>query len=294
MRTVRVGWMVAAVGLALAACGDEGGEDGGGASATGGSSSSGTGGSSSSGTGGSASSGTGGNSSSSGEGGGVELVPYCLPACTTTADCNLGSAPYDADNYGCEQGACIYQGCNSETECQTINLTCHDVGGLPICLLPCSVPSAATRRWSGYGADSYACEAGRASAAAATPTPNADLGGYLCRDGGGVDLCASCITSAGYNLGSAPTTPTTTAARRRVRYHGCSSTGVPGLNPVCHRRSSREKWDLGVEACPGSRRPSQIAQHAMAGVRPGRIVRAATCRAISAARPSSPAERPSR
>ena len=227
MRTVRVGWMVAAVGLALAACGDEGGEDGGGASATGGSSSSGTGGSSSSGTGGSASSGTGGNSSSSGEGGGVELVPYCLPACTTTADCNLGSAPYDADNYGCEQGACIYQGCNSETECQTINLTCHDVGGLPICLLPCSVPSDCDiGGGAAYDADNYAGEGGACIYSGCNSDSECQtLGSYLCRDGGGVDLCLpSCITSADCNLGSAPYDADNYSCEGDVcRYHGCNS-----------------------------------------------------------------------
>jgi hypothetical protein len=42
----------------------------------------------------------------------------CLLACSTPADCAQGSAATDADNYACEDGACVYTGCNSDTECE--------------------------------------------------------------------------------------------------------------------------------------------------------------------------------
>ena len=33
-------------------------------------------------------------------------LDYCAMGCNTAADCDLGSAPYDADNYECVSGAC--------------------------------------------------------------------------------------------------------------------------------------------------------------------------------------------
>ena len=39
------------------------------------------------------------------------------PGCTTPADCNLGSAAFDPDNYNCTGGICEYKGCNNDDEC---------------------------------------------------------------------------------------------------------------------------------------------------------------------------------
>jgi hypothetical protein len=50
-------------------------------------------------------------------GGGVR---FCMPACSSPASCSFGSLPNDADNYACTDGWCRYQGCNSDTECQTM------------------------------------------------------------------------------------------------------------------------------------------------------------------------------
>ena len=41
-------------------------------------------------------------------------------ACATVADCDLGSLPNDPDNYACEGGLCVYQGCNDNAECQAL------------------------------------------------------------------------------------------------------------------------------------------------------------------------------
>jgi hypothetical protein len=56
-------------------------------------------------------------------------MPVCLSPCTTTSDCNLGSAPYDSDNYECENDVCVYTGCNSDAECQALgNYACSSGG----------------------------------------------------------------------------------------------------------------------------------------------------------------------
>jgi len=35
----------------------------------------------------------------------------------SSADEHRQSAAYDADNYACETGVCVYQGCNTDGEC---------------------------------------------------------------------------------------------------------------------------------------------------------------------------------
>jgi hypothetical protein len=50
-----------------------------------------------------------------------QVIPTCLQACDTPADCASPSAPFDADNYACDGGACIYEGCNSTAECASID-----------------------------------------------------------------------------------------------------------------------------------------------------------------------------
>jgi hypothetical protein len=47
-------------------------------------------------------------------------TPHCTYACSAPADCDLGSgAPYTAENYECDSGACRYIGCTSG-ECETL------------------------------------------------------------------------------------------------------------------------------------------------------------------------------
>ncbi len=45
----------------------------------------------------------------------------CWPTCTTPADCATASAPYDADNYACDDGVCQWTGCNSTGECMSVD-----------------------------------------------------------------------------------------------------------------------------------------------------------------------------
>jgi hypothetical protein len=45
------------------------------------------------------------------------LVPMCMPGCFTPEDCDMGAPAYDADNYDCTDGICVYSGCNTDEEC---------------------------------------------------------------------------------------------------------------------------------------------------------------------------------
>jgi hypothetical protein len=89
----------------------------------------------------------------------------CVYACVTPADCDLGAGPaFDADNYTCENGGCIYTGCNSEAECQGQpgNLTCRDTGaGVAYCQTACNVPAdCSIGGGPAYDEDNYTCDGG--------------------------------------------------------------------------------------------------------------------------------------
>ena len=47
-------------------------------------------------------------------------IPSCVRACSVAEDCSQGSAPFDADNYECDDGICLYTGCNSDAECMSL------------------------------------------------------------------------------------------------------------------------------------------------------------------------------
>ena len=101
-----------------------------------------------------------------GEGSEGDPIPACWLGCESPADCNLGTALSDADNYSCEEGRCIYQGCNSTAECaealQSADYACGTVAGLdiPAChkicgaAADCALPSAA------FDEDNYRCPDG--------------------------------------------------------------------------------------------------------------------------------------
>lgn len=43
--------------------------------------------------------------------------PTCVMSCATAADCDSPFLAYDADNYLCTDGVCIYSGCKNDAEC---------------------------------------------------------------------------------------------------------------------------------------------------------------------------------
>jgi hypothetical protein len=70
-------------------------------------------------------------------------LPVCLPTCRAPADCEIVPGAFDADNYTCDDGACVWRGCNSSAECEESfgpDQACADVlGGLATCVTSCSV-----------------------------------------------------------------------------------------------------------------------------------------------------------
>ena len=89
-------------------------------------------------------------------------VSYCTPTCATAADCDLGTPAYDADNYSCDAGACVFTGCNTDQECAASNVgtICHDFGSIRSCANPCSTAADCGQGVPAFDADNYACESG--------------------------------------------------------------------------------------------------------------------------------------
>jgi hypothetical protein len=95
----------------------------------------------------------------------------CVLRCTTVADCSTGSAAFDADNYDCVASACVYQGCNDDSECRSsfadARYGCREVippdTGVPLpmarrnCVLTCTAASDCTTASPAFDADNYAC-----------------------------------------------------------------------------------------------------------------------------------------
>jgi hypothetical protein len=61
---------------------------------------------------------------------GLDGVPTCVVACQAAADCAMPSAgaAFDADNYACIEGGCVWTGCNSTAEC-TMGQVCGTTNG---------------------------------------------------------------------------------------------------------------------------------------------------------------------
>jgi hypothetical protein len=184
---------------------DDDDDDGQGAAGTGGTTGSGT-----ASPGGGSGTGTGTGTGGTGGGGTVPVLPTCQLACTTPADCDQSSAPYDADNYTCPAGYCEYAGCNSDTECQTLgNYACRDIGaGVPLCITPCSVPADCSMGQLPYDGDNYTCPDGYCvySGCNSDAECQALVATYVCRDMGyGVDYCLpACTVPTDCDLGTAP------------------------------------------------------------------------------------------
>ncbi len=104
-----------------------------------------------------------------GEGEGeVPPLPYCQPACTRASDCGVGSPAWDADNYACAEGQCVYTGCRSDQECTESYdrpFLCRETRlvWIPTCQQPCQRAAdcvAAEMPAGAYDQDNYACEGG--------------------------------------------------------------------------------------------------------------------------------------
>ena len=54
-------------------------------------------------------------------------VPQCVGACEDASDCTQPSPLYLEDNFACEAGQCVWQGCNDDAECQQAFMNANQV-----------------------------------------------------------------------------------------------------------------------------------------------------------------------
>ena len=106
-------------------------------------------------------------------------------SCPPAADCDLGSAAYDADNYACTGGVCIYTGCNNDAECQALQSghVCRSAQGtsMATCVKGCSTVADCGQGMAPYDADNYVCVAGGCVYTGCnSSTECAALGYYVC------------------------------------------------------------------------------------------------------------------
>ena len=70
--------------------------------------------------------------------------------------------PSDADNYACEDSACIYTGCNNDMECQENGpYLCRDgPNGIPVCTTGCDSVTDCVVNGEAHNEDNYLCTDG--------------------------------------------------------------------------------------------------------------------------------------
>ncbi len=93
----------------------------------------------------------------------------CVPSCSVPSDCPhpaVSDARFDADNYACQGGACIYTGCSGDGECQQslaatgLSWVCRDLGnGYKGCASQCTTPADCVYLDGNvlFDADNYEC-----------------------------------------------------------------------------------------------------------------------------------------
>ena len=157
------------------------------------------------GSGGSAtSSGGTGGSGSGGTGGSTTRPRQCSPGCTSAANCAIPNAPAnDADNYACQNGACVYTGCLSDSECSSQNpgTVCRLLAPINIknCIKSCKVPADCAQTAATYDADNYTCDSGACVYHGCNNDAecNKDYPGRVCRsEGTGDKSCYQTCTVA--------------------------------------------------------------------------------------------------
>ncbi|HEX6767349.1 MAG TPA: hypothetical protein VF103_17745 [Polyangiaceae bacterium] len=90
-------------------------------------------------------------------------IKGCIPGCSVSADCSLGIPAYDADNYTCDNGGCIYRGCNNDMECDALiagRVCRRDASGYGSCWEPCLSASDCILNGAAYDEDNFTCTGG--------------------------------------------------------------------------------------------------------------------------------------
>jgi hypothetical protein len=95
----------------------------------------------------------------------AEPIALCTQGCSTPDDCVIPGTPlYDASHYVCDQGACRWTGCRSESECRSTgqNWTCAVFPGwaMASCVPTCGSPSDCASSSPLYDFDNYICDQG--------------------------------------------------------------------------------------------------------------------------------------
>lgn len=91
-------------------------------------------------------------------------VAVCLNPCESPDDCgNDGDPLYNPEHYSCQSGACVFDGCTSDAECeQSLGAAygCDDSLETPSCVATCSTVDDCTKQDSLNDADNYECDGG--------------------------------------------------------------------------------------------------------------------------------------
>lgn len=150
---------------------------------------------------------TGSSATDTGSGG--TATPTCYDGCATVADCTTSVEAYDEDNFVCDDGACVYTGCNSNDECAFFgeNYVCADTPGVSerYCQQSCTTVADCDLNSGAYDADNWTCEAqvcrwqGCNSTAECVDTFSAE---YVCAPIEGFDTCVlGCSAAADCDQG---------------------------------------------------------------------------------------------
>ncbi|MCA9627241.1 MAG: hypothetical protein KC766_06230 [Myxococcales bacterium] len=206
---MRVYSLVLGLGVLCLSCGSDGDSAGAGGTAASGGQGGGAGSEQGGSGGGSGASGGSSGNTSGGSGGSGGSVPACLRACSTAADCAMGSAPYDAAHYACEGGVCRWQGCKGDSDCAALgNYVCRERDGLAQCVKGCSSLGDCGSDALYDDADNYSCTDGGCiyrgcNREAECDALGADVGQpYTCADLGGGSFCfPECVTASDCSLG---------------------------------------------------------------------------------------------
>lgn len=100
-------------------------------------------------------------------------VRSCVIGCTVASDCTTGSAAFDADNYRCSSGACVYEGCLNDAECTSsfgAGYGCREVEPpstpvpIPVarrnCVRLCTTATDCSTGSPAFDGDNYECRSG--------------------------------------------------------------------------------------------------------------------------------------
>lgn len=160
-------------------------------------------------------------------------VAACVKGCIGVGDCSNGTAAFDADNYSCTAGSCVYKGCNTDNECKSTfsdnSYICRPVFGLPSCVKACTTPADCNLGSAAFDPDNYNCTSGFCSYKGCNNDGECKSSfansSYVCRPIAGLPTCGKgCTTPADCNLGSAAFDPDNYNCTGGIcEYKGCNN-----------------------------------------------------------------------